>query len=116
MQSSRVGVNCSKFDCSTIICLTLLAGNQLLDTKFINCSNPVNACLTGFEQMIKIFSIARIQFKIAVDHYLLIINFQKMLEFSPVDIIYLKYWKLCRAKKCRVVLNGFKYIRNLLEY
>jgi hypothetical protein len=37
-----VGVNCSKCDCSTVICLTLLAGNQLLDTKFINCSNPVN--------------------------------------------------------------------------
>ncbi len=37
-----VGVNCSKFDCSTINWSTLLAGNQLLDTKFINCSNPVN--------------------------------------------------------------------------
>jgi hypothetical protein len=37
-----VGVNSSKFDCSTINWSTLLAGNQLLDTKFINCSNPVN--------------------------------------------------------------------------
>jgi hypothetical protein len=34
---SGVGVNCS-----TIICSTLLGANQLLDTKFINCSNPVN--------------------------------------------------------------------------
>jgi hypothetical protein len=33
-----------------------LAGNQLLDTKFINCSNPVNPGLTGFEQMTKILS------------------------------------------------------------
>ena len=41
-KSQRVGVNCSKFDCSTIICSTLLTANQLLDTKFINCSNPVN--------------------------------------------------------------------------
>jgi hypothetical protein len=48
-----VGVNCSKFDCSTINWLTLLAGNQLLDTKFINCSNPVNPGLTGLEQMTK---------------------------------------------------------------
>ena len=37
-----VGVNCSKCDCSTVICSTLLAANQLLDTNFINCSNPVN--------------------------------------------------------------------------
>ncbi len=37
-----VGVNCSKFDCSTIISSTLLAANQLLDTKLINCLNPVN--------------------------------------------------------------------------
>jgi hypothetical protein len=80
-----VGVNCSKFDCSTIICSTLLAGNQLLDTKFINCLNPVNACLTGFEQMTKILSIARIQFKIAVDHYFLLINLQKLLEFNLLD-------------------------------
>jgi hypothetical protein len=28
-----VGVNCSKCDCSTVICSTLLAGNQLLNTK-----------------------------------------------------------------------------------
>ena len=48
-----VGVNCSKFDCSTINWLTLLAGNQLLDTKFINCSNPVNPGSTGFEQLTK---------------------------------------------------------------
>jgi len=33
----RVGVNCSICDCST-----LLAANQLLDTKLINCSNQVN--------------------------------------------------------------------------
>jgi hypothetical protein len=51
--SLRVGVNCSKFDCSTIICSTLLAANQLLDTKFINCSNPVNPGSTGFEQLTK---------------------------------------------------------------
>ena len=57
--SPWVGVNCSKFDCLTIICSTLLAGNQLLDTKFINCSNPVNHGLTGFEQMTKILSIAQ---------------------------------------------------------
>ena len=44
---SGVGINCSKFDCSTINWLTLLAGNQLLDTKFINCSNPVNPGSTG---------------------------------------------------------------------
>jgi hypothetical protein len=80
-----VGVNCSKFDCSTIICSTLLAGNQLLNTKFINCSNPVNACLTGFEQMTKILSIARIQFKIGVDHYFLLIILQKLLEFNLLD-------------------------------
>ncbi len=54
----RVGVNCSKFNCSTVICLTLLAGNQLLDTKFINCSNPVNPGETGFEQLIKKVSFA----------------------------------------------------------
>ncbi len=42
MTNKRVGVNCSKFDCSTINWSTLLAGNQLLDTKFINCSNQVN--------------------------------------------------------------------------
>ncbi len=50
-KKKRVGVNCSKFDCSTINWLTLLAGNQLLDTKIINCSNPVNPGLTGFEQL-----------------------------------------------------------------
>ncbi len=44
-QIKRVGINCSKFDCSTINWLTLLARNQLLDTKFINCSNPVNHVL-----------------------------------------------------------------------
>jgi hypothetical protein len=74
-----------KFDCSTIICSTLLAGNQLLDTKFINCSNPVNPGLTGFEQMTKILSIAQFQFKIAVDHYFLLINLQKLLEFNLLD-------------------------------
>jgi hypothetical protein len=37
-----VGVNCSNCDCSTRICSTLLAANQLLDTNFIICSNPVN--------------------------------------------------------------------------
>jgi hypothetical protein len=37
-----VGVNCSNCDCSTRNCSTLLAGNQLLDTFFVNCSNPVN--------------------------------------------------------------------------
>ena len=46
-------MNCSKFDCSTINWSTLLAGNQLLDTKFINCLNPVNPGLTGFKQMTK---------------------------------------------------------------
>ncbi len=51
--SSWVGVNCSKFDCSTINWSTLLAGNQLLDTKFINCSNPSNPGSTGFEQLTK---------------------------------------------------------------
>jgi hypothetical protein len=45
--------NCSKFDCSTINWSTLLAGNQLLDTKFINCSNPVNPGSTGFERLTK---------------------------------------------------------------
>jgi hypothetical protein len=55
----RVGVNCSKFDCSTVICSTLLAANQLLDTNFINCSNPVNPGYTGFEQMTKKISTAR---------------------------------------------------------
>ena len=50
----RVGVNCSKFDCST-----LLAGNQLLDTKFINCSNPVNPGSTGVDQMTKKVTTAR---------------------------------------------------------
>ncbi len=49
--NQRVGINCSKFDCSTINWSTLLAGNQLLDTKFINCSNPVNPGSTGFEQL-----------------------------------------------------------------
>ena len=49
----RVGVNCSKFDCSTINWLTLLAVNQLLDTKFINCSNPVNPGSTRFKQLTK---------------------------------------------------------------
>ena len=29
------------------------AENQLIDTKFINCSNPVNPGLTGFEQLTK---------------------------------------------------------------
>ena len=38
----RVGVNCSNCDCLTRICSTLLAANQLLDTNFIVCSNPVN--------------------------------------------------------------------------
>ncbi len=38
-----VGVNCSNCDCSTRICSTLLAANQLLDTNFVICSNPVNA-------------------------------------------------------------------------
>ncbi len=38
----RVGVNCSNCDCSTRDCSTLLAGNQLLDTNFDNCLNPVN--------------------------------------------------------------------------
>jgi hypothetical protein len=52
-KKGRVGVNCSKFDCSTIICSTLLAANQLLDTKLINCSNPVNPGSTGFEQLTK---------------------------------------------------------------
>jgi hypothetical protein len=57
----RVGVNCSKFDCSTINWSTLLAGNQLLDTKFINCSNPVNPGSTGFEQLCRpVFSSKRI--------------------------------------------------------
>jgi hypothetical protein len=37
-----VGVNCSNCDCSARDCSTLLAGNQLLDTNFDNCSNPVN--------------------------------------------------------------------------
>ncbi len=46
-------MNCSKFDCSIIICSTLLAANQLLDTKFINCLNPVNPGSTGFEQLTK---------------------------------------------------------------
>ena len=82
---SWVGVNCSKFDCSTIICSTLLAGNQLPDTKFINCSNPVNACLTGFEQMMNIISIARIQYKIAVDHFFLLILLQKLLKFNMLN-------------------------------
>ena len=45
-----VGVYCSKFDCSTINWSTLLAGNQLLDTKCINCLNPVNPGSTRFEQ------------------------------------------------------------------
>ncbi len=53
MRIPRVRVNCSKFDCSTINWSTLLAGNQLLDTKFINCSNPVNPGSTGFEQLTK---------------------------------------------------------------
>jgi hypothetical protein len=44
----RVDINCS-----TIDWLTLLAGNQLLDTKFINCLNPVNPGSTGFEQLTK---------------------------------------------------------------
>ena len=38
----RVGVNCSNCNCSTRNCSTLFAGKQLLDTNFINCSNPVN--------------------------------------------------------------------------
>ena len=46
-------INCSKFECSTINWSTLLAGNQLLDTKFINCLNPVNPGSTGFEQLTK---------------------------------------------------------------
>jgi hypothetical protein len=74
-----VGVNCSKFDRSTINWSTLWAGNQLRKTKFINCSNQVNPGLTGFEQMTKILSIAQIQLKIAVDHYLLLIILQKLL-------------------------------------
>ena len=51
-QLTRVGVNCSNCNCSTRNCSTrncstrncstLLAGNQLLDTFFVNCSNPVN--------------------------------------------------------------------------
>jgi hypothetical protein len=49
----RVGVNCSKFDCSTINWSTLLAGNQLLNTKLINYSNPVNPGSTVFEQLTK---------------------------------------------------------------
>jgi hypothetical protein len=35
----QVGVNCSNCDCSKRDCLTLLAGNQLLDMNFENCSN-----------------------------------------------------------------------------
>ncbi len=38
---------------------------------------------------------------------------QKLLEFSPVNI---KNFKLCRAKKCRVFLDGSMYIINLLEF
>ncbi len=38
----RVGVNCSNCNCSTRNCSTLFAGKQLLNTNFINCSNPVN--------------------------------------------------------------------------
>ena len=49
--NKRVGVNCSKFDCSTINWSTLLAGNQLLYKKFINCSNQVNPGSTGFDQL-----------------------------------------------------------------
>ena len=37
-----VGVNCSNCDCSTRNCSTLLAGNQLLDVNFENCSNWIN--------------------------------------------------------------------------
>ena len=48
-----VGLKCLKFDCSTINWSTLLAGNQLLNTKFINCSNPVNPGSTGFKQLTK---------------------------------------------------------------
>ena len=42
MLSDQVGVNYSNYDCSTRNCSTLLAGNQLLDTKFENCSNWIN--------------------------------------------------------------------------
>ncbi len=53
----QVGVNCLKFDCLTIICSTLLAANQLLNTKLINCSNPVNPGSTGFEQLTLLSSV-----------------------------------------------------------
>jgi hypothetical protein len=38
----RVGVNCLNWKCSTRDCSTLLAGNQLLDMYFENCSNWIN--------------------------------------------------------------------------
>ncbi len=41
---TRVGVNCSKFDCSTIICSTLLAGNQLLEW----CRAIIKSCRADF--------------------------------------------------------------------
>ncbi len=50
---SWVGVNCSKFDCSTINWSTLLAGNQLLHTKFFNCLNRVNPRSTRFDRLTK---------------------------------------------------------------
>jgi hypothetical protein len=37
--------------------LDTLAGNQLLNTKFINCSNPVNPGSTGFEQLTLLSSV-----------------------------------------------------------
>jgi hypothetical protein len=78
----KVGVNCLKFDCSTINWLTLLTGNQLLDTKFIkmlesskswlnwiraddknivNCSNPVLNCCQPFFLINYFTETARIQ-------------------------------------------------------
>ena len=60
----QVGVNCSKFDCSTINWSTLLAGNQISqllesskswlnwiradDKNIVNCLNPVLNCCQPF--------------------------------------------------------------------
>ena len=49
----RVSINCSKFDCSTINWSTLLAGNQLLNTKLFNCSNQVTLGSTWFDKLTK---------------------------------------------------------------
>ncbi len=101
-----VGVNCSKFDCSTINWSTLLAGNQLLDTKFINCSNPVNPGSTGFEQFSLFLSFARMvsnKWKIVSTSFFEQTNFEQLIMTQSFPIIFRPQMlgvTPCHRKKC----------------